>query len=227
MGCLLLSIRSVRRQAPRALAAAAAVIVAAIVFVLFVGTRRWVGKMSFSAHYLMPVAFMLQMGLVLIAVAPLCAALPARRRKILQLLTAPALLLAAVFNFGSPSLQKVREGFDRRFGKYSADLVAGRATHLAGSYWVVWPAVFHANLILHEQGSPCMIWGLTYRGEVTQSDWLNIAPEDLRIGLPYEDASEARSSCNAFGFPRLTSAEMRETIHILRPELHDFVSKQE
>jgi hypothetical protein len=216
--CLLLFASSVRRQAPRAMRAAAALATAALLFGLFLGTRRWVTKMTFSAHYTLPVVFFLQMAIVVAAIGPLCTALPASFRKALSVLAAPALLAAVLFNFGSPSLQRVRDDIDHKFGKYSADLVTGKATHFAGGYWNVWPAVFHANLLLYEQQVPRTVWGLTYRGEVTQPDWQNMPPEDVRVAVPAEGDRDANSYLSQFGLADSILVERLPTITVLQPE---------
>jgi hypothetical protein len=217
-GCLLLAVPSIRRHSPRAVRAAAALAAAALVFGLFLGTRRWVTKMAFSAHYTLPVVFLLQMALVVLAIGPLCAGLPSSFRRALSVLAAPALLAAALFNFGAPSLQAVRDGIDHKFGKYSVDLASARCTHFAGGYWNVWPTVFHANLILHEQCVPQTIWGITYRGEVTQQDWRDMPAEDMRVAVPAEGDREASSFLNQFGFARTTVVSKMPTISLLRPD---------
>jgi hypothetical protein len=217
-GCLLLAVPSIRRHSPRAIRAAAALAVAALIFGLFLGTRRWVTKMSFSAHYTLPVVFLLQMAFVVLAIGPLCASLPSSFRRALSVLAAPTLLAAALFNFGAPSPRAVRDGIDRSFGKYSADLAATRCTHFAGGYWSVWPTVFHANLILHEQHAPHTIWGITYRGEVTQQDWRDMPAEDMRVAVPAEGDRDAGFFLNQFGFARTTVVSKLPTISLLRPD---------
>ncbi len=138
--------------------------------------------------------------------------MPSSFRKALSVLAAPALLAAVLFNFGSPSLQRVRDDIDRKFGKYSADLVAGKATHFAGGYWDVWPAVFHANLLLYEQQVPRTVWGLTYRGEVTQQDWQNLPPEDVRVAVPADRDRDASSYLAQFGLADSILVERLPTI---------------
>ena len=218
-GCVLLIVPSVRREAPRVMRAAASLAAAALLFGLFLGTRRWVTKMTFSAHYTLPVVFFLQMAFGVAAIGPLCSALPSSFRKALSVLAAPALLAAALFNFGSPSLQRVRDDIDRKFGKYSADLVAGKATHFAGGYWDVWPAVFHANLLLYEQQVPRTVWGLTYRGEVTQQDWQNMLPEDVRVAVPADRDRDASSYLAQFGLADSILVERLPTISLWQPEV--------
>jgi hypothetical protein len=218
VGCLLLAVPSIRRHSPRAIRAAVALVAAALIFGLFLGTRRWVTKMSFSAHYTLPMVFLLQMALVFLAIGPLCASLPTSYRRTLSVLMAPVLFAAAWFNFGAPSPQAVRETIDRKFGRYSADLVGARCTHFAGGYWNVWPAVFHANLILHERRTPRTIWGITYRGEVTQQDWHGMPADEVRVAVPVEGDREANNYLNQFGFARTRVVSRLPTISLLRPE---------
>jgi hypothetical protein len=144
--------------------------------------------------------------------------LPSSFRKALSVIAALTLLAAALFNFGAPSPQAVRDGIDRKFGKYSADLAGARCTHFAGGYWNVWPTVFHANLILHEQRAPQTIWGITYRGEVTQQDWQDMPAEDICVAVPAEGDREASFFLNQFGFERTSVVSKLPTISLLRPD---------
>jgi hypothetical protein len=158
------------------------------------------------------------MAFVVLAIGPLCASLPSSFRRALSVLAVPTLFAAALLNFGAPSPQAVRDGIDRKFGKYSADLAGARCTHFAGGYWNVWPTVFHANLILHEQRAPRTIWGITYRGEVTQQDWRDLPAEDMRVAVPAEGDREASFFLNQFGFERTTVVSKLPTISLLRPD---------
>jgi hypothetical protein len=225
-GCLLLVITSVRRRATAPLRVAGALVLAALAFALFLGTRRWIAKMAFSAHYTLPVVFFLHIAFVVVATAPLFAALTKPIRRMSYIVAGPVLLAAALLSFGAPSLQAVRDGIDHKFGRYSADIVAGGATHIAGGYWDVWPAVFHANLVLHEKYAPGTIWGITYRGEVTQPDWQKMDAADICVAVPAEVDSDASSILRSFGFAELKVVERRSTIYLLRPKTCDLLSKR-
>jgi hypothetical protein len=217
-GFFFLKIAPVRRQAARAWRAAAALSLAGLAFSLFLGTGQWLAVWGkFDQRYTKPSIFLLQMGCIMVCAVPLCAVLPARVHRCLCALTAPCLLGAALLNFGTPSLHRVRADLDRRFGAYSADLLAGGCSHFAGNYWRVWPTVFHANLLAHEQHEGRTIWGLTYRGEATRRKWRHLPAEEVRVALPVDSDPEALDYLKQFGFAPPTKTESRKTICIVQP----------
>jgi hypothetical protein len=78
-------------------------------------------------------------------------------------LNAVILLIAAVYSYGFPSSGTVRSDIDQRFGTATQEILDAQADLVAGDYWKVWPAVFHANLVLYERGKHKTIFGLTNR----------------------------------------------------------------
>jgi hypothetical protein len=50
-------------------------------------------------------------------------------------------------------------------------VVTTNASVIAGSYWSVWPAVFHANLSSYRRSSSRQVYGLAYRSDVTDGLW--------------------------------------------------------
>ena len=60
---------------------------------------------------------------------------------------------------------------------------------IAGDYWRVWPAVFHANLTLARTRTHARIFGLAYRSEATDALWkeggkriIAAWPDDRSVG---------------------------------------------
>jgi hypothetical protein len=182
-----------RRTRPRALPAAQVFMAAAVTalgYGLFIGTRAWIPVNGYAARYWFPAVFVLQFGLVGLLAAPLCGVLGRRGLRALCWACAPVLLLVACRLYGTPSADRVRYDIDCKFGVRSADIIATGTTHVWGDYWSVWPAVFHANMVLHESGSDRRVHGLTFRSWCLVEDW-NRAPLGERrlaraIPLPAE-----------------------------------------
>jgi hypothetical protein len=61
---------------------------------------------------------------------------------------------------------------DQKFGSDTRTLLDNHCTHVLGDYWEVWGKVFHANLTQYESGSSQVLWGLTFRSQVTRDLWL-------------------------------------------------------
>jgi hypothetical protein len=216
-GICFLGIAPIRQRAARAWRAAAALSAAGLVFSVFLGTQPWLAVWGrFAERYTKPSIFLVQMACIMVFAAPLCRVFPVRVRRV-GAFGAPCLVGAAFLSFGMPSLHQVRADLDRRCGAYSADLLACGCSHFAGNYWRVWPSVFHANLLAHEQHERRMIWGVTYRGEATWRKWRHMPPEDVRVALPADGDAEAIDYLKQFGFLPLTKMERRQTISLVRP----------
>ena len=85
---------------------------------------------------------------------------------------------------GWPSTGRLRTSLDRCYGAYSQEILRDGVTHFAGTYWTVWPAVFHVNLRLHGMGSDRKIWGITDRSEDTRDLWDTFTDRANLIGAP-------------------------------------------
>jgi hypothetical protein len=206
-----------RRHAGVAWRAAIAVGLAASVYFLFMGTRQWVVLNSCCARYTHASIFLFQGALAIFAVGQLAPANQGQLNRRPYLLAAVGLLLAALINFHSPSINKVHRDLDQALGSRTADILAARCTHVAGDYWKVWPAVFHANLTLHEQGQKQTVWGVTLRGWPTRRQWEHLPIEKFRIAVPLEDKEAAEFWLRAFHLPPMVVVEKRSTIYVLRP----------
>jgi hypothetical protein len=126
-------------------------------------------------------------------------------------------VLAALGHYGWPSLTRARAGLDRALGTCTNDILAARCNLVAGGYWETWPAVFHANLALHERRLPGTVWGIAPRGTATQSFWQHLPPEKLRVAVPRTALDKADAFLRDFGLPPMEVAEERATILVLQP----------
>jgi hypothetical protein len=164
---------------------AAGLLAAAAVYGLFMGSAGWVRVNNFSARYWIPVVFIGELALAILAVAPLLAA--ARPRLAAVATTGLALIVASTF--GLPSRTQARAALDEitvagvTLAERTADIVATRATHLAGDYWQVWTSVFHANLVLRERHQDHLVWGLSHRSSPTWPSWGLVEPDALRLAI--------------------------------------------
>jgi hypothetical protein len=168
-GVLLLSLVPLQSHLRGALLRAAALVAAALAYALFVGSLRWVEENAFHWRYLAPSAVLVHLAAASLLAEPL-----ARLRRTARPVALAALALvplAAVAAVGPPSLARVRGDLDAVAGRLTPDLLAASCDVLVGDYWTVWPAVWHAALVLHERGDPRRVYGLTHRATPTAAAW--------------------------------------------------------
>ncbi len=67
-------------------------------------------------------------------------------------------------------------------------MIATGASVIGGNYWVVWPAVFHANLTQYRRGGPA-VYGFTYRSAATDGLWMTRS--DTILASPAGDRTMA------------------------------------
>jgi hypothetical protein len=151
----------------RHLAAAAIALLVAVIYWLAAGASRWVQLNLYFPRYIYPSLLMCGVAAGLVAAA-LRRDLPRRS----TLAAALALSVLTVFRYGVPSPARLRATIDHRYGRLTADAIASGVTVIGGSYWVVWPAVFHANLTSYRLGGR-PVYGLTYRSLATDGLWKN------------------------------------------------------
>lgn len=150
--------------------------VAGFGFIAVVGGMKWVVMNNGSPRYIVP-------GMVSLAacaaVLPLTtlrrivsAAVPNRFGQLPGgIAAATAVSAALLFSFGPPDPGAARRAVARVGSPLAEQVVASGADFVAGDYWIVWPVVFKANLILHQQGESRRVWGLTGRANVTRDRW--------------------------------------------------------
>jgi hypothetical protein len=170
-GLLLLALRPLRAHLPGALLRAAALAGAALAWALFAGSLRWVEANGFHWRYLAPSAVLVHLAAVSLLAEPL-----ARLRRLARPSALAALALvpaAALAASGAPSPGRVRAELDAVAGRLTPDVLAARCDVLAGSYWTVWPAVWHAAGALRERGPGEVrpLYGLAHRATPTLAVW--------------------------------------------------------
>jgi hypothetical protein len=131
-------------------------------------------------RYALPAVLFVEVALCTAAAISLAAWLR-RLRGVLGIAATASLFLACAIVHGLPSVRGIREEIDRRHGALTNDLLRARATHVAGDYWNVWPAVFHANLVLHERGEARRIFGISERSRATEHLWRAMPTERWRV----------------------------------------------
>lgn len=203
------------RAAPSWRAAAALAATASAVF-LFLGTREWMKTNGFAFRYLIPCVLLVLTACSAVAVAPSTMALPDRLRRAAALYGPAAMLPVAAVAYGPPGPGVPRAEIDARIGSRTADVLDARCSHLTGNYWNVWPAVFHANLALHERGDPRVVWGISHRCDPSREKWMGVPLPEVRIGVPEGDP-EADAWLRVFDLPPMVEVERRPTLRVLRP----------
>jgi hypothetical protein len=171
-----------RRRTRVAVSAAISLLSAAFLLLLLAGSNRWTARNDFMPRYIYVAILAAQTALV----ATIVIALPGERRGVSPTWTfrrprrayasTLAVLLAIVFSYGIPSFDATRASLERRLGAETDAVLRDGYTHIAGDYWRVWPAVFHANWKLYDQGETRTVWGVAYRSLPTERHWAPLGP---------------------------------------------------
>ncbi len=213
-GAALLSARPLRGHLAPALLRAGALLAAALAYALFAGTLRWVEENAFHWRYLAPSAV-----LVHVAAAALLAEPLGRLPRLAGAAGAAALALvpaAALLAYGPPSPGRVRADLDRVAGRHTEDVLAAGCQLVAGDYWSVWPAVWHAALVSRERGAPRAVWGISHRTNPTVPQWAALPRAELRICRPAGEEAQAEKWLRAFHLWPVHPVERRKTVDVLR-----------
>jgi hypothetical protein len=201
------TIRRADERSRTALKVAAATSAAGVCYWAIIGTSRHVQENLYFPRYVLPALLLFGVALAMM----LLEAVRLRRRTA----TALALVLmmaAAVTVYRTPSLPRLHRELDRQFGAMTTDILATGATVIVGDYWTVWPAVFHANLILYERTRHGEIYGWTYRSGPTEPLWRT--PRPLRVLLATRPGEEGRDLLlHSLGVP-IRLVEHRPTIDL-------------
>lgn len=202
--------RSLRGDLLRALALAAA----AGAYALFTAVLLWVRENAYHWRYLAPSAVLIQVGAAGLLADPLARRLRAARP---ALVVALALVpLAALDASGRPSLAAVRADLERQTGRWTADVRAAGCEVVAGDYWTVWPAVFHAAWTRAERSEGAPVWGLTHRANPTAPSWADRPRAEVRICRVRGKEREAERWLRSFHRWPVEVLERRETVDVLR-----------
>jgi hypothetical protein len=162
VGLLSLLLPRVRQEARPALLAAGGLALTALVPFAAAATSSWVAGNGYSFRYLLPSVLLLEAAFCLLATLPLLA-LGDGPRPALRFASVAAVAVAVLVAVGPPSRRAVVQGFESRWGASARDVLAGRATHVTGDYWKVWPTVFYASWLLGTPGRQAWPYGLTDR----------------------------------------------------------------
>ncbi|WP_435018084.1 hypothetical protein TA3x_000029 [Tundrisphaera sp. TA3] len=208
----------VRRRSPGVIRGAAALLISAVASWLLIGTRSWVAGNGYDYRYTMVATIQIQAACWLVAAAPLRAWPGDARLRRWAVFAAPALLvLASAARDGRPSPARVRADFDRRYGAMTADLLDAGCTHLAGTYWTVWPVVFHANVVLRDRGSTRKFWGATYRASSSPNPANRDVPrEEAVIAIPADERGSP-AWLGRLDYEPVEEIAGRPTIRVFRP----------
>ena len=216
LGLAALSIPATRRRARPVWSAALSLAAAAAVVWLCSGTRLWVRLNGYAYIYINQYLMMIQTAAVGVVLGPIGLSIGSRGRRGLAGLAAAGLLGGGAWTFGPPSISGVRADFDRQFGALTPDLLEARCTHLAGSYDRVWPAVFHAWVVLHGRGERRVVWAVAGRGEATVDRWRPPPGGPALVAVPHGDDDAALDALNEFAFPSLGPDHRRATVNVYR-----------
>ena len=215
---LLPSSRGFRRDA---LVRAATLAAAAAAYAAFVGALAWVAENQHHPRYLAPAAVLLHLAVVSLLAEPLARAARVARPALAASLV--ALPLAALAVGGAPSLARVRADLHLVAGRYTHDVLAARCNLVAGDYWSVWPAVWHAALVAREHGLDRPVWGVTHRATPTVMQWKALPVAAIRICRPHGEVAEREAErwLRAYHAWPVRLLERRETVDVLelRPPL--------
>jgi hypothetical protein len=209
---LLPSSRAWRRDA---LLRAGTLLGAAAAYAAFVGALRWVAENQHHPRYLAPAALLVHLAVISLLAEPLARAARAARPALLAALV--ALPLAALAVGGAPSLERVRADLDAVAGRYTDDVLAARCQLVAGDYWSVWPAVWHAALVARERGLDRKVWGVTHRTTPTVMQWKGLPVASIRICRPHGDVPEREAErwLRAYHAWPVRVVERRATVDVL------------
>jgi len=219
------------RRALRASAVAAGCLsAAALCHFAVIGMLGWVAEHHFSPKYATTSVIMLQCAVAVFAGMQLLAVLGDRKTAIPTAGLVIVLAVVVVLKFDPPSPRRVRVILDQLFGTRTNEVLTSGCTHICGNSWTVWPAIFHVNMVLYEQGSRRRVWGITERSEPTQDKWRSIPMEQWKVAVPIIDPiqrSEVRIRkaevdwlMRHFKLPPLEEIERLTTIRVCRPRVH-------
>jgi hypothetical protein len=96
---------------------------------------------------------------------------------------------------------------------------AARCQLVAGDYWSVWPAVFHAALAAHARGEEARVWGVSHRSNPTVPRWATLPREALRVCTPRGEEAAAERWLRAYHLWPARLVESRGTVDVLAPEV--------
>lgn len=212
--------RSGRRALRASAVGAGCLFAAAICHFAMIGILGWVEHNGFNPRYATTSVILLQCAVAVFAGAQWHAVLGDRKATVATAALVIALAASVVLKFGPPSPGRVETILDKRFGMSTNDILASGCTHICGDFWMVWPAIFHVNMVLYEQGSKRHVWGITNRSEPTQGKWRTIPMKQWKVAVLMKDTQKKVDRwIEHFKLPPLEEIEQMRTIRVCRPRL--------
>lgn len=188
----------------------------AVVSFLLIGCMSHISNTSFDPRFGLPSMVLLQIGAVAWVLPPILAFLNSGGRRAVLAAGMCLFLVTPLILYGRPSMARVRSDLDATIGQYTPDIIQSGATHIIGDYWKVWPAVFHANMMLYEMGSDRRIWGVTVRSAPTEIFWSQIPPAKMRLAAIHGDSAIAYT-LDEYSFPPVAQVGTFRDIVIFTP----------
>lgn len=206
-----------RRALPGAARLVLGLLLPAAVQFAFVSSLDHVHRTDYS-RYAFAAVFLVQGACVVFAVVQWLAVLPDTPglRRVPYGLVALFCVVAAG-RHGLPSLERVRTALQEAAGQVSGEVLAERCTHVTGDYYHVWPTVFHANLLLADQGAPYTVWGIAQRSLPTADLWTRAPLAETRIAEIRGDERQSRGALTHYGITPIVVDHDGEGIRVLRP----------
>lgn len=193
------------------LIASASALAVAVCAWLLVGALQWVRANGYGYNYGIPslvFAFVAVVGFAFTRVT-----LTPRMRVRLIVVCLVLLGASAAHDHGVPSVRERRRFLDR-FGEHTEALLRSGATHLTGNYWMVWPALLHAEIVRHERGLDGVLYGITDRAGPTRKCWRDWPPGRFRVAMRTGDEQEAAFWFREIGVPPLEPSEQVDGLTI-------------
>ncbi|MFT3917033.1 MAG: hypothetical protein QM704_23990 [Anaeromyxobacteraceae bacterium] len=196
LGVALLALEREGRPAlPRLLLRSLALLAAAVAYALLAGALRWVARNGFHWRYLAPSFVLVHVAAFSLLAEPVArtrrAGVAAGRLAWAAALALP--VLGALWTFGPPSPVRVRDDLDRTAGALTARVREARCDALAGAYWNVWPAVWHAGWTARDARA---LYGVADRAGPTVPRW---ARPGARVCVAPGEEAEADRWLSAYG----------------------------
>jgi hypothetical protein len=213
-GIALLALPALRPFLRTEVERALALLLAALAYALFVGTLRWVADNAFHWRYLAPSAVLVHVAAVGLLAEPLGRL--GRRAFAAAMALVPAAAMAAS---GVPSLARVRADLDAAAGRHTEDVLSAGCNLVAGDYWSVWPAVWHATWVARERGLSQRFWGVAHRANPTVAQWRALPPDALRVCVPLGEDREAERWLRAFHLWPARKVERLGSVDVLAVEV--------
>lgn len=223
-----LALRPGRRGVGQGGAAIVAMIIAAIVQLAFFGILDVVYRNGARPRYMDAALVILSAAIVGTLACVWLAQLPKQYRTGLAAAALLLLPVLAVTRFGLPSPDRARLAINQHLGTNTQAILESNCTHVAGSSWTVVPAVFHANLVLYEQGATRQVWGVSSQTHEANRCWAQMPISSIRIATfhtsplgPDRERELAAANLAAFNLANVTTISDQARISIIVPASGD------